>query len=261
MSDTREQYSVLKGQGLRRGRLLLFETLPSTNAWALLNVHKLRHGDVVAAKRQTAGKGRFDRAWLVPADRGIAVTVVLAEIGTEEVLCNIGRCAAMAVRECLLGFSIPSNLKWPNDVMAGDRKISGILAERDSESGAIFLGMGLNVNVSVDDLSAAGLSETATSMSIEHGKLFDVETVRRSLLKALDLLIERLLKEGVSAIENTWNAFDWLDGSILEIEAPHGLQTGEYCGVDRMGRLRLRDSKGREHVLSSGDVRKIHIGG
>lgn len=124
-----EGNNVIEGGGLWQGRLFCFEALPSTNTWAAQNAAQLRHGDIVTAARQTAGRGRFDRSWVMPTDSGIALTAVLRNVEPAEVRANLGRAAALAVRACLAGFSVEAQVKWPNDVMARGRKICGILAE------------------------------------------------------------------------------------------------------------------------------------
>ncbi len=230
------------------GRLLVFDSLPSTNSWAVRNAGELRHGDIVAAVAQTAGRGRFDRAWLMPAGAGVALTVALRNVEREEVFFNIGRAAALAVRECLAGFDVDSAVKWPNDVVAGGRKICGILAERDS--GVLLLGIGLNVNVSASAFKAAGLDGIATSMLIERGGRFDVEEVRAALIASLGKWVGGLLQDGPAFLEEAWSACDWLTGGAVEIDTASGLRRGRYAGVNQDGPCGSLMAPGRN--ISSG---------
>lgn len=122
---------------------------------------------VVAAGHQTAGRGRLGRRWLDVAGRSLLCSVILRpRVGPDDVHL-VTLAAAVGLLEAagspLLG------AKWPNDIVAGERKCAGILAEADVRAGAfehVVLGVGVNVSAGPEDLPAE-LGDTATSLAIE----------------------------------------------------------------------------------------------
>lgn len=252
------QFHAIENAGLWGGRLLLFDSLPSTNRWAMDNLSACRNGDVVSAAVQTAGKGRFSRTWLSPDNRGLALSVVLRPPAMKAgPIAASGFAAALAVRDTLAAFDIKAMLKWPNDVIADGKKISGILSELDSASGSIVLGIGLNVNVTGDDLRAAGLENTATSMCISRNCGFAVDDVRTGLISRLQTVFDKVRREGFAWIAAEWARHDWLAGYAIEIQGGRGSARGGYAGMDADGALCLLDASGSRRVFSAGDVVRL----
>jgi BirA family biotin operon repressor/biotin-[acetyl-CoA-carboxylase] ligase len=249
---------AVEGCGLSNdGRLLLFESLPSTNSWAMANLDCCRHGDVVCAAHQAAGRGRFDRAWLACADRGLTLSIVLDESDDSPVLSCIGQCGAIAVARCLEDQDIAALVKWPNDVLVGERKIAGMLAERDSETGRVVLGIGLNINMSETDFGQAHLGGVATSMLIEAGREFEVAAVRRRLLLEVDAVLSEVRVDGSASIVSAWRRRDSLEGSEVELHGSTQTFSGKYAGMDNEGRIRIVNQAGELLQFWSGDVKRL----
>jgi len=216
-----------------------------------------KNGDVVSTTRQTAGTGRFQRAWVMPDNRGLALSAILTVVDNSRMISAITQLGALAVQDAMSDFGIESMLKWPNDVLVGGRKISGILAERDTATGVVVLGIGLNVNASVDDLKLAGLQNIATSMRMEHGRDFHLGEVLDELVASLQRSIDMALLKGTSWVPDAWSCRDWLAGSMVEVSAADRTFRGTYEGTDHMGRLILGTEDGARHVLHTGDVTRL----
>lgn len=252
-------FQTIDDAGLWGGRLFLFNSLPSTNRRAMDALPEYRSGDVISATAQTAGRGRFSRSWLSPADRGLTLSVVLRPPHlAPELISATGFVAALAVLDSLAAFNIEAMLKWPNDVIVGGRKISGILAELDAASQTVVLGMGLNVNLTKADLQASNLADTATSMLISRNREFDLADVRSKLISRLQTTFEKARHKGFSWIANDWARHDWLTGHEVRIEAGNGAVRGVYSGMDDTGALCLADSSGARHTFTAGDVVRLH---
>jgi BirA family transcriptional regulator, biotin operon repressor / biotin---[acetyl-CoA-carboxylase] ligase len=242
-------------EGMWNGSLLIFDSLSSTNKWALENIASLNHGDVVAAARQTSGYGRFGRAWFSQDERSATLSAVIkpeSECGPAAAM--PGQLAALAVRSMLANHDIPALLKWPNDVLSNERKIAGILAERDSRSGALVVGIGLNVNLTADDFSRLDLMQPATSMAIERNVSFNVEAIRTELVAELQGAFDAAMTPGSTYLYDTWNHNDALTGRHISIQTAEESISGMYAGMDQSGQLRLVDDAGAEHLFWSGDV-------
>ncbi len=244
------------GAGLWSGRLLEFESLPSTNTWALQHAVDLRHGDVVWAQVQPAGRGRLDRSWLASAGRSLTISCVLKDPVFTPLGPNLGQIAACAVTETLAGFGLRALLKWPNDVMVHDAKIAGLLVELAETPSALVLGIGLNVNDDTAFFRSAALDRPATSMEAAAGRAFAIADVLARLLGSLQPWLERVVAEGLAPVRAAWADADWLEGYDIEAHTAAGVVAGRYAGMDALGRLVVAGTGG-ETALWSGDVARV----
>lgn len=253
MSDKPE---IIDGAGLWGARTLVFESLESTNRWALDHLSELQHGDVVRAVRQTAGRGRHEREWLAPDDRGLAISVVLKDLPANVPATAFNQAPALAVRSVLTPHGLTCAVKWPNDVFVRDYKICGILAE-SSTGGEVVVGIGLNVNLTDTDFAGVVLNQPATSMSLELGGVFDIARICAELVGQLQRQFDRLLADGMQPMLDAWATCDWLAGFQVRIATDDGFREGRYEGLTHDGRLILVDGEGKaEHILS-GDVERL----
>jgi BirA family transcriptional regulator, biotin operon repressor / biotin---[acetyl-CoA-carboxylase] ligase len=244
-------------RGLWGGRLWAFAALPSTNGWALANLARLGHGDVVWAARQTAGRGRLGRAWLAPAGKCLTLSVVLRDAELAAQAPNLGQAAAWAVREVLERHGVPAVLKWPNDVLAGDGKIAGILAERGGDPDALVLGIGLNVSLTRRDVAAMRVDRPATSLAIVTGRRAGLAALRRRLLDELEARLDEVRRGGLDPLLGAWARHDALAGRDVEVRGAAGVLRGRCEGLDAAGRLCVRDAAGTVHALWTGDAERV----
>lgn len=251
----RRRPRIRAGAGLWGARLLTFPSLPSTNGWAMNHAADCREGDVIVAVRQTAGRGRFDRPWLSPANRCLTFSIVLKPgPALEAALPALTPVCALTVRCALQDFAIAATVKWPNDVMASGHKIAGILAERDSATAAVVVGIGLNVNMTPRDFRNRRLLQPATSMRMEKGRVFPVSTVLSLLCSRLEKDIAAWRRSRGRFPAREWKRHDFLAGKTLSVATAAGRVCGRYAGVNARGELRIRDQAERLHTFWSGDV-------
>ncbi len=251
---------ILPEQGLWSGRLILFDSLPSTNTWTKAHLNSLHAGDVVAAWRQTAGRGRFSRSWITPAGGNIALSLVLDKPAQPEQALSLGQTAALAVARLLESLGIRTQLKWPNDVLVQSRKISGILAEAASASDKIVIGIGLNTTISREELKANGLEEQATSIFLELGRQVEAEQVLSQLLSSIHETLAEKQKQGNRYLARAWKIRDALLGAEIEIIVGEESWRGRYQGMDDLGRLMIQFSGGEDRTFWSGEVVKVRRG-
>jgi BirA family biotin operon repressor/biotin-[acetyl-CoA-carboxylase] ligase len=244
-------------KGLWGGKLFTFSKLPSTNTWAKKNLPLCRNGDIIVARHQTEGRGRFSRFWFAPDSKCLTLSVVLSQSHVPENSSQLGQLAALAIRKTLDGYNIDSHLKWPNDVYASEKKIAGILSELDSKEKKVVLGIGLNVNISKKDLSLAGLNEV-TSMMLLKGTSFPLEAVQKNLLSNLEIYFQKAKEQGILFAMTEWSKHDWLSGCTIEIIREGTKTVGLYNGLDDKGRLCVRSTAEKKTTYFNGDVRKIN---
>ena len=173
-------------------------------------------GDVFVAEWQRAGRGRLDHAWHAAKGENIMFSAVLAcgdsppaEVATLPLV------VWLAVLRALRPFASESAelaIKWPNDVLAGGRKLAGILCERHGDN--VIAGVGINVNETAfpDDIAAR-----ATSLAILAGRPFDRGEVLVRALESLERLHTRWLAEGFAAMHGEFASVDCLKGRTVSV--------------------------------------------
>jgi len=214
---------VLEGLGTRAlGRKLhVHAALASTNDAALdLLAAGAPHGTTVVADHQTAGRGQRGRAWHSPRGVGLYVSIVLR--GTRPldaptlVVAAVGLGLAEGL-ERVAGARV--DLKWPNDLWSGGRKLAGILVESRGyrpEVPTFVAGMGVNVNQGEGDFPA-DVRATATSLALRTGRRHDRATVLRAVLEALEPRVEQALAGGGSDLEASYRERSLLRGRTVEL--------------------------------------------
>ncbi|GAA0922758.1 biotin--[acetyl-CoA-carboxylase] ligase [Nonomuraea longicatena] len=209
-------------------------------------------GAVLVAEEQTEGRGRLGRSWSAPPRSGLMVSVLLrpdvpaTRLGWLPLLYGVA--AASAVRR--LG-EVDVRLKWPNDLLVGDRKLAGILAERVGD--AVVVGMGLNVSVRPEELPVA----SATSLAIEKAACTDRDPLLRAVLREVEAHYRDWVAArgdaDASGLRAAYQASCDTIGQDVRVELPGGdTLAGRAAGIDAEGRLVVG-----EHALSAGDV--VHV--
>ena len=228
------------------------DVLPSTNTtladWSREG-RDLPDGYVLAARAQTAGRGRYQRRWLAQPGRDLTFSTLLRYQMPHLQLLSLPMAAALGVAEYLEVNGLTVQTKWPNDVLVDGRKICGILVERGE---GVILGMGLNVNMDVDE--AAAIDRPATSMRIETGREYAVEVVLDELLENLATWIGRWEVGGFAALREAWDArcANW--GAYVEVGEGTDRRTGVVLGFGEAGQLLLREDDGTQSEVWAGDV-------
>ncbi len=213
-------------------------------------------GLVLVAEEQTAGRGRLGRTWSAPPQAALTFSVLLRPAGVPPARLGwlpllTGVAVASAVRDQA---AVPASLKWPNDVLAGERKLAGILAEAHGD--AVVVGVGLNVTLRQDELPVPA----ATSLRLEDA----ASTDRTALLAAILTELARRYQAWRAGPDpdRTELRADYLRwcatiGREIRVELPGGaVLTGTAADVDHAGRLVVRTPETLVPV-GAGDV--LHV--
>jgi BirA family biotin operon repressor/biotin-[acetyl-CoA-carboxylase] ligase len=214
-----------------------------------------RDGLVASAQVQTSGRGRLGRTWVSPQGnlhlsflRRIVEPIERA--GIVSLLAGIALCRALRrVSE------IPACVKWPNDVMAGDRKVAGILLE--ARDGWQVVGVGVNVTTTRADLGPE-LRETATTLLDEGGQRVPPVAVAAEFLSEFHPLEQAFLRSFSLPVAEYLALFPWI-GAEVTVAAPGDRREsgGRISGVAEDGALLLTSARGEEIRVTSGEV--LHV--
>ncbi|MFN7928353.1 MAG: biotin--[acetyl-CoA-carboxylase] ligase [Blastocatellia bacterium] len=238
-----------------------YETLGSTNDH-LKQMLDAPEFTCVTADEQTAGRGRRARAWHSAPGEGLYLSVLLRPEISAEKFPLLSLMTAVAVTEALQAIlreaslsGVRLDIKWPNDVLANDRKLSGILIESTSVAQAaprVIVGIGVNLN----HLSfPAELREIATSLHIEGGLRCETATVRNALLTRLACWYEELRHNRAHKILTRWQELStYAHGKSVIVHFDHEELRGETCGLNESGALLLKTESGLVRPLLIGEI-------
>lgn len=213
----------------------------------LVNASVAKSGEVIAAEYQSNGRGRLDRTFEAPPQSALLFSFYIAPKRAVSDWGFISFLAALAMREVITDqLAEKVNLKWPNDILIGDKKVAGLLAQQIGEG--VIVGIGLNVAMSTDDLPVP----TATSLLLADSNLLD----RNLILSAFLNHFENLFKEwdsGGDFLEKYRQVCSTLGRQVrVEVLGRDSIE-GEAVSITAQGVLILKD--GTE--VNVGDV--VHL--
>lgn len=236
-------------------------SLPSTNrTLAELAREGAEPGSILVADHQSAGRGRLDRVWTTPPRSALTFSVLLAP---DRVPTHrwpwLPLLVGIAVSEGLRRVTgVECSLKWPNDVLVGERKVAGVLVERvDTAAGPVaVVGVGINVSLAEDELPVP----TATSLALEGATTTDRTVILREVLRSLEALYLQWQADEGDASRGLLDSFVRRCSTLgreVRVALPTGEElSGEATGIDADGRLEVRGPQGRR-ILGAGDV--VHV--
>ena len=201
-------------------------------------------GAIVIAEEQTAGQGRHGHSWHSAPGAGIYCSIVLEPAPALTLALGLATTDAI---DKIAGVSC--DLRWPNDVMLGGKKVAGVLVQL--ADGRAIAGIGINVNHDAFPDEIAGL---ATSLKIWTGR----ETSPTSLLIALLHAVESFVNEEKDDVLRLFaHASSYVAGRRVTVDLPDGAIVGTTAGLDADGFLIVRKDDGTDTLVLAGGVRAI----
>jgi BirA family transcriptional regulator, biotin operon repressor / biotin---[acetyl-CoA-carboxylase] ligase len=199
-------------------------------------------GYIVVAGEQTAGIGRHGHNWHSEASSGLYCSFVLEPIPA--LTLALGLATAEALRNAA---GVSCDLRWPNDLMIGERKVAGILVQL---SGSVAIaGIGINLSHTAFD---GELAEIATSLKIETGRETDATEILIALIRAVDRCI---VLDQNTILRQFERASSYASGRRVVVQQPEGDIEGTTAGLDPSGFLIVRKDDGTDTLIVAGGVR------
>jgi len=241
------------------------ETTGSTNADLIASAPDRPDLSVLVADYQSAGKGRAGREWVAPAGSSLFVSILVkpsdafGPASFSWLPLMAGLAMQRTVAELIGKPKQHVGLKWPNDVLVGTKKISGVLSELLPDLSGVVIGAGLNLNQSVDELPI----EAATSIAIETGTAASRNAALEIYLKNFTALYSELKAATGSALASG------LRNQVVEACVSIGLPVrvilpgdqekfGKAIGIDDIGRLIVQPEDSSEvFAVAAGDI--VHL--
>lgn len=204
------QQLQLKGASLVQS-VKLFDSVDSTqNIAQRLAEDGAPEGTLVIAEQQTSGRGRMGRKWVSPSGKGIYMSYILRPGIPLQFAPQLTLLTAVALCRALRSVAAPLDIgiKWPNDLLIGGKKISGILLESTAEDERlryVVTGIGISVNLTREDYPPE-LHDIATSLAIELGRTLDRAEIIAAFFAQFQQLYAVYLKDGFAPIKTLWEA-------------------------------------------------------
>ncbi|TAJ22713.1 MAG: biotin--[acetyl-CoA-carboxylase] ligase [Nitrospirae bacterium] len=252
------------------GRTLhVLQETASTNGDAMtLAQQGAEDGTVVVAERQTAGKGRLGRRWYSPPGDNLYCSVILRRMPTPVELPRwlsvVPLMAAVAVARAVQTVTgLKPSLKWPNDILVGDRKLGGLLCESSlagPHKTVVVIGIGLNVNTARENFPEE-LREIATSLASETGRPVDRASLLASLLSELETYAEALLTQPLDRLLSGYARLCSTLGRRVRVHMADGTVVeglAESLAPDGSLRIARESASGKDLLeVRTGDI--IHL--
>jgi BirA family transcriptional regulator, biotin operon repressor / biotin---[acetyl-CoA-carboxylase] ligase len=238
-------------------QILHFESLPSTNEEVAKRAAEgAPEGLCVVAAEQTAGRGRLQRTWVSPKNAGLYFSILLRPEFAQKNWPLITLMSAVAVHDTLLdACALETDIKWPNDILANEKKLCGILAETvETPTGrAVVVGIGINLN---KGSFPSELEADATDVETAGNQKPDSEIVLQSLVQSLVRNYQVLQQsDGASRIARAWcERSSYAREKLINVVYGDERLAGITRGLENDGALRLETKTGETKIIRAGDV-------
>lgn len=246
--------ALISDGGLWRELRLVAETGSTGTDAAVAARSGVAEGLVIVAEHQSAGRGRLDRSWVSPPRAGLTASVLLRPPVPRDrwglLTLLVAGATARALRQCT---GVAVQVKWPNDLIVGDRKLAGVLAEVVGD--AAIVGLGLNVSTRSDELPSG-----ATSLQIETGEVVDRAPVLIAVLRGIATAYDQWVMAGgaAAAVLPAYQELSATLGRDVQATLPGGgLLTGRAVELDGVGRLVIQPMGAERQAVAVGDV--VHL--
>jgi BirA family biotin operon repressor/biotin-[acetyl-CoA-carboxylase] ligase len=214
-------------------------------------------GSVLLAERQTAGRGRRGRQWESPLGANVYLSLLWRCERGLAAMAGLSIAAGVAVQRALQSLDVGGTaLKWPNDVVAGARKLAGVLVEVGGEwSGQCHAVIGVGLNHAMPAGAAARIAQPWTDLhALCAGAPPSRDAVAAALIGAFDAVLAQFGREGLAPFIAAWRRHDALAGVEIQLDEGGRRWNGRAQGIDAAGRLRVRLPDGTLRAVGSAEV-------
>jgi len=236
----------------------VFEQTTSTNdVIEMLARDGVKEGAVVFAEAQTKGRGRLGRKWMSPTHKGLWFSILLRPELRPQETTQLTVASATALRRAIKTVTgLSPEIKWPNDLLIGGKKVVGILTEMSAEVDRVrhvILGIGVDVNQDAVEFSPE-LRKIATSLKVESGREISRAELATEILRELDFDYARICGGKFSAVADEWEAGCATIGKNVSVQMGARQIRGRAEALDDDGALLVRTEHGHLERIIGGDV-------
>lgn len=239
--------------------IIRYDTVESTNTEAAKQA-KLgaAEGLCIIAGQQTAGRGRHGRTWISEKDSGLYFSIVLRPKLEPRSLPLITLMSGVAVYDALKELGLKPDIKWVNDILVGDKKISGILAETVETPSGLAVVVGIGVNLTSRNFPD-DIADAATSIEAEIGKRISPDELAEILTRYLSYFYNIMTGDGgpPEIVEQWRKRSSYFSGKPVRVTLDGSIIDGVTDGLEENGALRVNTGGGSVKIIQAGDVERL----
>ena len=255
-----DEIKVGLGTKILGREIISYAQTSSTNDIALdLAAGGMPEGTLILTESQTEGRGRRKRKWLSPMGTGILASLILRpSIMAHEAHCVTLISAAAVAQAIRCMTQLPALIKWPNDVIINDRKVSGILTEMRTERGWVnFLVVGIGVTVNIPrSRFPAEIMDSATSLSVELGHKISRIALLQEILRQLECRYVKMEERKIDVLMAEWKSLSATMGRQVRVGLSNRIVSGHALDMDETGALLVRTDTGQiQRITADMDFR------
>ena len=234
-----------------------YPVVDSTNTRAkALAEEGASHGTLVVADCQESGKGRRGRSWTSPSGVNLYMRLILRPDILPSLASMVTLVAALAVRKGILETAgCETQIKWPNDLVSGGKKVCGILTEMSAElEGIHYIVVGIGINANIDAFPPE-VAETATSIFLETGERISRSRLAAAVMKAFEEYYDQFIEAGsLKNLVDEYNEKMANKDRTVKVLDPAGEYQGVALGINEKGELLVKTDSGHIRRIVSGEV-------
>ncbi len=254
--DTQALESFMSDSGFGYAIKAVEQTYSTNTSLTEAALEGAPHRTVLYADYQHAGRGRRGRTWLSPLGGGLTFSVLWRFDRGLDQLSGLSIVVGMALARALAKLCpLPVKVKWPNDVLAGYRKLAGILVEVQGEiSGPSFAVIGIGINEHLSKFHRQEIDQAVIDLA-EMGVQITRAELLNGILSELALTMETFEQDGLKNILADWPNWHAHEERLVVLRTPDGSShTGKASGLDVAGNLLLTSPNGEIRKFSTGEV-------
>ena len=255
------QRSLAEASLARLDHLEVFGSIASTNTHLLTQAAPPPgRFHVALADHQTSGRGRHNRRWLSPPGAGLCLSMAYTFAEPPEHLPALTLAIGVGIVDALQSLDIGGvSLKWPNDVVARDAKLGGVLTEvQSSNSEGITVVTGIGMNIDLPGEPDFGMESNWAQRAIDLKHVCpdypQKEQLAAAIISSIHVVMATFEVQGFAGFVAEWQQHDWLRGKEITVDHEDRQETGIAAGVDTDGALLVDTEAGRTRVISGSIV-------
>lgn len=212
----------------------------------------------ITADYQRSGRGRLGRTWTAPEGSSLLMSIILKpDIPTSDTP-KISAVIAVAAVRTLARLDVEAKIKWPNDLLVGNKKVAGLLAEASIEGDRtkhVVASIGININQSQEDM--AKIDRPATSIKVLTGLENAPDEVGRIFIDEFERAYDAFINDGFAAIYDEWNNNICYKGDMVLLDMGTRVIEGRIVAVNEDASLKIEDGSGNTKDFIAGEIIKI----
>lgn len=236
---------------LHVGEVLVFEEIPSTNAYLLDAADRLPQGTVCFAESQTAGRGRRGRQWYSPQGNNLYFSMLWRYSEASQKLSSLSLVVALVIAETFTELGVEGiQIKWPNDIYYQGKKAGGILIESKIDQNSVALVIGIGLNLAMQEVDTAIVTQAWADLGAYR---LDRNRLAAQLSRHLQQMLSAFPEAALPTYWQRWQTFDCFYRQEVKLITPQEVICGISQGINENGELLLA-REGRVEAYAIGEI-------